>query len=320
MCKLAVSVQTAKWFDETKPAESMRYIKECGFEGVDYNINSLFRVSFDEEHLTSFFDKSIEKLKEYYRPLKEAAKENNIIFCQSHGILVIYHRDNKQKTEYLLNVTEKMIEVCSYLECKAFVIHPWIGSQFDATKEEEIAVNMELYRRLMPTAKRCGVKICLENLWEKQNGAYVDAPCIDADEACAYIDALNQEAGEEVFGFCLDVGHAKFYNTDIYEFIKKLGKRLTITHLHENDGNTDAHLIPFTQIDPIEKGLCIDWDRVLQAMHEIHYEGSLSFETASAIVNLPFKLKTKALKFIRELGFCFKEHIQKPKWESFMGE
>ena len=60
MCKLAVSVQTAKWFDETKPAESMRYIKECGFEGVDYNINSLFRVSFDEEHLTSFFDKSIE--------------------------------------------------------------------------------------------------------------------------------------------------------------------------------------------------------------------------------------------------------------------
>ena len=39
MCKLAVSVQTAKWFDETKPADSMRYIKECGFEGVDYNIN-----------------------------------------------------------------------------------------------------------------------------------------------------------------------------------------------------------------------------------------------------------------------------------------
>ena len=316
MCKLAVSVQTAKWFDETKPAESMRYIKECGFEGVDYNINSLFRASFDEEHLTSFFDKSIVELQDYYQPLKTASKENGIEFCQSHGILVIYHKDNPRKTEYCLKVTEKMIEVCQYLECKAIVIHPWIGSQFGASKEEEINVNMELYRRLMPTAKRCGVKICLENLWEKQNGEYVDAPCIDANEACMYIDRLNEEAGEDVFGFCLDIGHTKFYHTDIYEFIKTLGKRLTVTHLHENDGNSDAHLVPFTQIDPMDRALCIDWERTLQALHEIHYEGSLSFETCNAIVNLPLEMKTRVLKFIREIGWWFKKRLQEPKWQA----
>ena len=33
MKKLEVSVQTARWFDEKKPAESMKLIKECGFEG-----------------------------------------------------------------------------------------------------------------------------------------------------------------------------------------------------------------------------------------------------------------------------------------------
>ena len=62
MKKLEVSVQTARWFDEKKPAESMKLIKECGFEGVDYNINSLFQFSFDEENLTSFFDKSLEEI------------------------------------------------------------------------------------------------------------------------------------------------------------------------------------------------------------------------------------------------------------------
>lgn len=314
MSRLEVSVQTAKWFDEKKPAESMKYIKECGFEGVDYNINSLFRATFDEEHLTSFFDKSIDKLKEYYRPLKEAAIENGIAFCQCHGILVIYHKGNPKKTEYCLQMTEKMIEVCEYLNCRAIVIHPWIGAQVGATKEEEIAVNMDLYRRLLPTAKRCGVKICLENLWEKHGEEYVDAPCIDVEEACTYIDTLNAEAGEDVFGFCLDIGHTKFYKTDIYEFIKKLGHRLTVTHLHENDGNSDSHMIPYSQMDPIEKGLCIDWEGVLKGLHEINYGGSLSFETCNAIVNLTPDMKTITLKHISEIGKWFKKRIQTKEW------
>ena len=312
-------MQIAKWFEEQKPVESMKYIKKCGFEGVDYNINSLFRATFDEEHLTSFFDKSIEKLKAYYKPLKDAAKENDITFCQSHGILVIYHKGNPKKTEYFLQTTEKMIEVCQYLECKAIVIHPWIGAQFGADKKEEIDVNMQIYRRLVPTAKRCGVKICLENLWEKQEDVYVDAPCVDVKEACFYIDTLNKEAGEDVFGFCLDIGHTKFYRTDVYEFIKTLDKRLTILHLHENDGTSDSHMIPYTQYDSNDGGTCIDWESFLQGLYEIHYEGSLSFETCNAIVNLPYDMKTRALKFIHEIGKWFKKRLQASEWVSYAG-
>ena len=319
MNKLKVSVQTSKWFNEENPAESMKYIKDCGFEGVDYSFNSTFRNSFNEEHLTSFFDKSIEKLRDYYKPHKEAAQKYGITFCQTHGILVIYHKGNPKKTEYCLNVTEKIIEICQYLECKALVIHPWIGAQVGASKEEEIEVNMQIYRRLLPVAKRCGVKICLENLWEKQNEEYVDAPCIDAREACQYIDVLNEEAGEDVFAFCLDVGHTKFYNTDIYEFIKILGKRLLITHLHENDGNSDSHLVPYSQVDPCDGGLCIDWERTLQGLYDIHYEGSLSFETANAIANLPCSMKTYVLEYISKIGHWFKKRLQAPEWVTTTG-
>ena len=312
--KWEISVQTAKWIDEENPMESMKYIKECGFDGVDFNINSRFRATFDEEKLTSFFDKSIPELIEAYTPLKEAAKANGITFCQSHGILVIYYKDNPVKTDYYMKVTEKMLAVLQYLECKAIVIHPWIGAQFGAEKEEELASNMKIYRRLMPVAKKYGVKICLENLWEKHGTEYVDAPCIDAKEACDYIDTLNEEAGEEIFGFCLDIGHTKFYNTDIYEFIQTLGKRLTILHLHENDGNTDSHMIPYTQVDAKGPERCIDWESVLKGLYDIHYEGSLSFETCNAIVNLVPEMKTLALRYIAEIGQWFRKRLNAPEW------
>ena len=41
MMKLEVATQSGDWYDETRPEESMRFIKECGFEGIDYNINNM---------------------------------------------------------------------------------------------------------------------------------------------------------------------------------------------------------------------------------------------------------------------------------------
>lgn len=316
--KWEISVQTAKWIDEQKPDESMRYIKECGFDGVDFNINSRFNATFNEETMTSYFNKSIPELIKEYTPLKEASKKYGVTFCQSHGILVIYYKDNPVKTDYYMKVTEKMMAVLQYLECKTIVIHPWIGAQFGAEKEEELATNMMIYRRLMPLAKKYGVKICLENLWEKHGDVYVDAPCIDAKEACNYIDVLNEEAGEEVFGFCLDIGHTKFYNTDIYEFIQTLGKRLTVLHLHENDGTSDSHMVPYTQFGAEGPSRCIDWESVLKGLYDAGYEGDLSFETCNAIVNLVPEMKTQTLKHIAEIGKWFRKRLDIPEWVSHM--
>ena len=307
--KWKVSVQTARWFDEKKPKESMEYIKECGFEAVDYSLDSLFKRTFDAVKLTSFFDKTIPELEAYYRPLKESAKANGIAFDQAHGILVTYYQDDPKKTEYCMKVTEKMFAVCQYLECPAIVMHPWIGGSRGTTKEE-IAINMQIYRRLMSAAKKYGVKICLENLWDKIDGEFSEAPCIEPEEACEYIDRLNEEAGMEIFGFCLDVGHVLLYHKDIYEFVKIIGKRLKLLHLHENDGKTDSHLIPFTQVNKTGVATCIDWERFLQALHEVNYQGNLSFETFNAITVMPQEMKKITLKLISDIGKYFRRQLE----------
>ena len=44
MKKLEISAQTARWLDETDHRGSIKFIKECGFEALDFNINSFLDV------------------------------------------------------------------------------------------------------------------------------------------------------------------------------------------------------------------------------------------------------------------------------------
>ena len=60
MKKLEISIETDGWYKEENPEESIKFIKECGFEGIDYGMNAFFKSSFDQENLTSFFDCDIE--------------------------------------------------------------------------------------------------------------------------------------------------------------------------------------------------------------------------------------------------------------------
>lgn len=304
-----ISVQSARWYQEDRPEESMRFIKKCGFEAIDYSIDSLFRRTFNEMNRTSFFDKGVSELEAYYQPMKRSAEANGISIGQAHGPLVIYHDGNPKLTDYMIGVTEKILSVCCYLECPVLVIHPWIGSMYHVSKEKEITVNLELYRRLMPAAKEYGVKICLENLWEKQDGIYVDAPCITPEEAVSYIDRLNQKAGTDLFGFCLDIGHLLLYKKDVCQFIKAMGNRIVAMHLHENDGQNDTHMIPYTQIREDGKASVLDWQAVIDTIKEINYQGNLSFETAYAISILPCEVKQQALQLISSLGRTFRNRI-----------
>ena len=296
MKKLEIGVQTSRWYDEQKPFESMQFIKECGFEAVDYNISNLFNSTFDENNFTSFFDKSEKELQEYFKSMKEAAREYGITFSQAHGIGMVYYKGEDRKNEYLMEVTDKMIAACAYLECPMLVIHPWTG--WLVRMENEFETNMQIYRRLMPAAKKYGVKICLENY-----------PHSIAEEACEYIDKLNAEAGEEIFCYCYDVGHAEMGKQDIYHDITTLGKRIKAVHLHENNGAADTHLMPFSQVNEAGNGLAMDWEAVIKGLREIEFDGALSFETFNAIKIIPQRMKRAALLFINEAGQYLRERM-----------
>lgn len=73
-------------------------------------------------------------------------------------------------------------------------------------------------------------------------------------------------------GICLDVGHA-FMMGDAVEAVETCSGHLWTTHLHDNQGRSDDHLVPY------DGG--IDWDGVLLALQKIGYDGAWMFEVAN---------------------------------------
>lgn len=86
------------------------------------------------------------------------------------------------------------------------------------------------------------------------------------------IDRLNEAAGKECFGFCLDTGHLMLLRLDFRSFIPALGHRIKCLHVNDNDQSYDDHLAPYA-------GGVADWEHFYAEMRKIGYRGTLNFET-----------------------------------------
>jgi sugar phosphate isomerase/epimerase len=72
-------------------------------------------------------------------------------------------------------------------------------------------------------------------------------------------------------GICLDYGHAHLMG-DLGEAIECVGGHLRTTHVHDNGGREDDHLVPFAG--------SINWDTAMMETQKIGYDGMLMLEVA----------------------------------------
>jgi sugar phosphate isomerase/epimerase len=73
-------------------------------------------------------------------------------------------------------------------------------------------------------------------------------------------------------GICLDYGHAHLMG-DLGEAIETMSGHLWTTHVHDNGGRRDDHLVPYAG--------SIDWDLALMETQKIGYDGVMMFEVGS---------------------------------------
>ncbi len=310
---LKIGVQTGGLKEWYPLREVYRMIAEAGFDAVDAGINALWSSKQIKEHFVPDVLLGDEKaFLEALIPFRDGAAQHGLFHSQAHAPYPFYAKyNNDPETDRLvLDRLQWFIRGCDFIGCRNLVVHPaFHGYRDPLSPEEEWKINIEAYTSLIPAAKEYGVTVCLENMLQSRinykcpKKSY-QAICSDASEAISYIDELNRIAGEKIFAFCYDIGHANLVSRDIRRESRLLGERIKVLHIHDNDGISDQHLPPYMGT--------ADWDRFVLAMRDIGFGGTLSFETGGVWMRWDPELAPQVFKLIAETGRMFARRIEAP--------
>jgi len=91
--------------------------------------------------------------------------------------------------------------------------------------------------------------------------------------AATLVRLLEEDLDLGPTGICLDLGHAHLRG-DVVDTIETVSGHVVLTHLHDNAGRRDDHLVP-------GQGT-IDWDATVMALQKLGYDDVLIFEPAAA--------------------------------------
>ena len=159
-----------------------------------------------------------------------------------------------------IDETVKAIAAARALGCAAIVVHLGLprGQPMPPGDNDRGAVRRSL-EQLADAASRAKVRLALEVI---PNG-------LSTPEAL--LDWLEGDLDLDDAGICLDFGHAHLLG-GAPEAAETVSGHVITTHVHDNRGTSDDHLVPFAGT--------IDWAATLTAMWKIGYAGPLVFEVA----------------------------------------
>jgi sugar phosphate isomerase/epimerase len=159
-----------------------------------------------------------------------------------------------------LQETEAAIALARQLPYRYLVVH--LGTP----TTERVPANdnqPELARRtveeLVEKASQVNVRVTLEVIPNSLSSA------------ASLVHLIEDELDGVDVGICLDYGHAHLMG-DLGETVETVSGHLWTTHVHDNGGKRDDHLVPYAGT--------IDWEAAMMETQKIGYDGTLMFEVA----------------------------------------
>lgn len=262
--------------------DAIRRCAAAGFQVLDMNYWDLqyemMQIGWSEEEA-------------WAKEISAYADQLGVRFTQMHG--PVHGRTYTNLAtgftlDSFIGLAKRSLRTAAILGIPWVVFHPSdIAIEGKETYEEILDYNINFYRRLFPVLEETGVGIALEN------GCFVQGYnrfFTVAEELAQLVDALNHR----LVGACWDTGHAHVQKVDQAPALRILGSRLKATHIHDNNGVSDQHLLPYQGT--------IDWTELVGALKEIGYGGDFTYEAHNGVNKLPDGIRDAGLKFALELG------------------
>jgi sugar phosphate isomerase/epimerase len=158
---------------------------------------------------------------------------------------------------------EAALAVAQTIPFKYLVVHLGVP---DAMKRVAGDNSRDAARRsieaLHDMAERAGVQVALE----------VIPNALSTPESL--VAMIENDLEDMNVGICVDVGHAHMIG-DVGDAIETCSGHIVSTHLHDNRGKSDDHLVPGVG--------SIDWPATLMEFQKVGYDGVWMFEVANAV-------------------------------------
>ncbi|MBO7358400.1 MAG: sugar phosphate isomerase/epimerase [Clostridia bacterium] len=309
---MLIGASTASAFEKLGIDGGFKMFRDAGMNCVDFGFDWYcniwkFRRGDTEGNI---FTRPQEEITEFFRPFKEAADKYGIKIHQAHAPFPSWidtKIENSENTNaFALEAIKKCFPVLKMMDCRLLIVHPaFPGYDGRLEADDEWDLNIRFYSALIEDAKKYDVIVCLENMFVNKGRKIYAAICQDPMEAAAYVDELNDIAGETRFGFCYDTGHGLLIGQDVYSALKVLGDRVVALHVHDNDGMDDRHVAPYMGV--------LDWERFIKGLRAIDYKGAMTLEIGTMQWLYPGELMTDAYRLSMKVAEYFAKRVEAPE-------
>lgn len=167
---------------------------------------------------------------------------------------------DERRRQAAVDAAHSALRIASRVPFRFLVVHlgvvPGPSAPPEQNRVESVRRSLEA---LAGPAADLGVGIAMEVIPNELSGA------------AALVGLIEDGLDDIDAGVCLDYGHAHLQG-DLADAIETLSGHLWTTHVHDNRGQRDDHLVPFAGT--------IDWDAAMMETQKIGYDGMLMFEVA----------------------------------------
>ena len=271
-------------------AEMTAAAADAGFDVIDIDLSGASSACTSDELASDGWEAAIDAA-------GEAAAKRGVPIVQSTAPFnpYIFTRGRQPGGDEVMHVREMLRRAAvasGRLGVKWMVVRPLndtVRCGYDT--EVELATNREFYAPVLEECKKAGVGIAFENMYNFSPDDYRRSYCENPEDLIALVDSY----GDGSVGVCWDFGHANFVLADQPRALRKLGSRIKTTHVQDNRGAVDSHLIPFV-------GGNVKWEKIMPCLAEIGYVGDIVLDAPSYTKDFPDALKPSAVAFALEAG------------------
>ena len=216
-------------------------------------LNAIKSTGYDGVLLGIYTNSETMSIKEQLDYCKNINLEISMVHCKYNpeSLNHFWCKDSKIADE-ILNDFINQVESISGFGVKNFVVH------LSGTKKPKTSIyGLERIKNLLDVCQKNNIRLCVENL-----------------EYPKHVDYIFKNINHPMLYFCYDSGHKNCFSK-YSKIATKYSKILSATHIHDNYGNCDDHLIlglGSTNINELAKELSMSHCEYLSA--EIKYKNS----------------------------------------------